>query len=175
LNKYPAECVKYFDYLYGYDGHMLMNFGIEGESYNMVDGKPTFTDIIFHNPDKLSVDQAIAAYCRGSLGSGAYNADTRVYEQRAMLPQQLETFETWSKASMERRLPPIQPTAEEAPQYATIMNQVNTYVDEMLLKFVMGQESLDKFDTYIANLESMGITDALKIQNDALARFNARQ
>jgi hypothetical protein len=28
---------------------------------------------------------------------------------------------------------------------AAIMSEINTYVDEMFLKFIMGQEPLDKF------------------------------
>ena len=44
-----------------------MNFGVEGESYNMVDGKPVYTDQIFNNPEGLSIAEALSMYCRATV------------------------------------------------------------------------------------------------------------
>ena len=55
-----------------------------------------------------------------------------------------------------------------------VKNEINTYRDEMVLKFIFGTESLDNFDTYVKNIESMGLDRALEIQNAALERYNAR-
>ena len=61
-------------------------------------------------------------------------------EQREMLPR-------WATGSLDRIMPPVLPTSDEAAEFASIMGEVNTYVDEMFTKFVMGVESLDNFDT----------------------------
>lgn len=37
--------MRYLDYGYSEEGHMLFNFGEEGVSYNMVDGYPQYTDL----------------------------------------------------------------------------------------------------------------------------------
>jgi putative aldouronate transport system substrate-binding protein len=66
-------------------------------------------------------------------------------------------------------------TSEEASKMAAIMNQVNTYTDEMYNKFIMGQAPLDQFDKYISNLKSMGIEDAIKIKQASYERFEARK
>lgn len=71
-------------------------------------------------------------------------------------------------------MPPVTPTSEESKEYSIIMNEINTYRDEMVLKFIFGTESLDNFDTYVKNIESMGLDRALEIQNAALERYNAR-
>jgi len=55
------------------------------------------------------------------------------------------------------------------------MSEINTYTDEMLLKFIMGNESLDKFDAYVERLKQMKIDDAIAIQQAALERYNQRQ
>lgn len=40
----PEEIVKLMDYLSSYEGQLLCLYGVEGVTYNMVDGKPVFTD-----------------------------------------------------------------------------------------------------------------------------------
>lgn len=59
----------------------------------------------------------------------------------------------------------ITPTPEESERFASIMSEVSTYVDEMFLKFVMGQESLDKFDDYVEQIKKMNIEEAIQIQH----------
>ena len=40
----PEEIFRFFDWLSTYEGQLLTQYGIEGLSYNMVDGKPVLTD-----------------------------------------------------------------------------------------------------------------------------------
>ena len=47
---------------------MYYNFGVEGESYELKDGYPTFTDLILNNPDGLSATQALSKYTHCSYG-----------------------------------------------------------------------------------------------------------
>ena len=54
------------------------------------------------------------------------------------------------------------------------MNDVNTYSDEMIIKFIMGVESLDQFDKYVENLKSFGIEKAVSIEQAALDRYSKR-
>jgi putative aldouronate transport system substrate-binding protein len=50
--------------------------------------------------------------------------------------------DTWAKSSVERTLPPISATPEESSQLASIMNEIYTYVDEMFVRFVQGEEDI---------------------------------
>jgi len=61
-NKYPIESAKLLDYFYSEEGKILMNLGVEGTTFSMVDGKPKFLPIITANPNGLSLDQAVAHY-----------------------------------------------------------------------------------------------------------------
>lgn len=54
------------------------------------------------------------------------------------------------------------------------MNDIDTYKNEMIVKFIMGAESLDKFDEYVATLKSMGIDEAIQMQQSGLERYNDR-
>jgi len=42
LNNTPIETIRYFDFWFSPKGRRLANFGIEGEQYDMVEGKPVF-------------------------------------------------------------------------------------------------------------------------------------
>lgn len=168
------RAARMLDYGYGENGHLLYNFGTEGESYNMVDGYPTYTDLILDNPDGLPISQAMAGYIRGCY-NGPFVQDLRYLEQYYTLQNQRDTLDIWGGSNGKAHVvPPITPTAEESKEYSNIMNEVNTYRDEMILKFIFGTESLDNFDTYVANMEKMGLSRALEIQNAALDRYNAR-
>lgn len=168
------KAARLMDYAYGEEGHMAFNFGIEGESYEMVDGYPTYTDQIMKNPDGWPISQAMSAYIRGNY-NGPFVQDLRYLEQYYTLDEQKATPEVWGASNAKKHaLPPITPTAEESKEFSTIMNEINTYRDEMTLKFMFGTESLDNFDTYVQNIKNMGLDRALEIQNAALDRYNAR-
>lgn len=63
---------------------------------------------------------------------------------------------------------------EETTEYATKMTEIETYANEMRIKFIMGETSLDEFDAYVQQIEAMGLEDVLAIQQAALDRYNAR-
>jgi putative aldouronate transport system substrate-binding protein len=63
----PAA-VRWGDYLFTEDGIRMINFGREGLTYTMKDGKPTFTELITNNPDGLPM---IKALCRHNWAAHA--------------------------------------------------------------------------------------------------------
>lgn len=165
---------RLMDYAYSEEGHMLFNFGIEGESYTMIDGYPTYTDQILNNPNGWSVAQSLSAYVRGNY-NGPFVQDIRYIEQYYTIETQKVSNQIWGETNgAKHKIPPITPTADESREYSTIMNEINTYRDEMTLKFIFGTESLDNFDNYVKTIENMGLKRALEIQNLAMERYNKR-
>ncbi|SMF75451.1 carbohydrate ABC transporter substrate-binding protein, CUT1 family (TC 3.A.1.1.-) [Paenibacillus uliginis N3/975] len=63
-------------------------------------------------------------------------------------------------------------TAKESEKGNVIENDLFTYVTLMTTKFIIGEESLDNFDSYIATLDKMGLQELLTIKTDALKRWN---
>lgn len=170
----PEEIVKWLDFGFSEEGHMLFNFGVEGVSYEMIDGYPTYTDEIMNNPDGLPVNQAMGKHFRSSF-SGIFVQDARYIEQFYELDVQKEAGEIWgNSAEFDMKMPPITMTGEESQEYASIMSDLETYYDEMVVRFVMNEESLDTFDEFVENLQGMGIERAIELQQAALDRYNAR-
>ena len=54
------------------------------------------------------------------------------------------------------------------------MNNMNTLTDEMVLKFIMGIEPLENYDTFVSQLKIFGIESMLETYNAALARYEGR-
>lgn len=166
--------MRYMDYAYSEEGNILFNFGIEGESFEWIDGYPTYTDLIFNNPT-MSRPEAMGMYVRSSY-NGPFVQRAEYFEQYGFtFEQQRESNENWQITNVENhRMPPVTPTPEESSELATIMSDVNTYRDEMRVRYVLGIESLDSFDRYVRNIENMGIARAIEIYTAALERFNNR-
>lgn len=166
--------VKMLDYGYSEEGHMTFNFGAEGVSYKMDNGYPRYTDLLMKNPDKLAPAQAMGLYIRGNY-NGPFVQDKRYIEQYLALQTQRDAVSTWQKTDVDKhQLPPITPTPEESTEFAKIMNDVNTLVDEMTLKIILGAEPVDSFDTYVSKMKSLKIDRALAIEKAALDRYNKR-
>lgn len=172
--KNPELCKKILDYGYSEEGKMLFNFGIEGESYNMVDGYPKYTDIITNNPDGLSMSASLARYAL-SHTEGPFIQDKRYMEQYASLPQQKEAIQVWSNTNMEKHiLPGISLLPDEANAMASKIENINTYQSEMVAKFIMGIEPIDNFDAYVAELKNRGLDEYVKMMQQSYNRFLKR-
>ncbi len=173
LDKHVAESAKLLDYGYSKEGDILFNFGIEGKSFNWVNGYPKYTETVTHNPS-YAMAVAMSPWMRSHY-DGPFVQRIEYFEQFMAYPDQVACAKTWGQASdFSWRMPRIAPTAEEATRFAAIMNEVNVYTDEMLVKFVMGQAGLDQWDSYIAQVKKLGIDEALGLQRAALARYNKR-
>ena len=51
------------------------------------------------------------------------------------------------------------------------MADIETRVKEMMTNFVMGRESLDKFDEYVDGLYSMGLDKVLEVRQAQYDRY----
>jgi putative aldouronate transport system substrate-binding protein len=168
--KYPKEAVMLADALYLTENGALFNLGIEGKSYMLDENqKVYYTDEMKANSEKIT-----ATYKNGflmGLGSPYENRDGNSnYPYEA----QSTAFKLWRQESDANKMPEIIRTEQESKDYTNIMNDIHTYTDDMMIKFIMGLEPLDQWDAYVAQVKSMRIDDAIKIQQDALNRFLER-
>lgn len=166
--------MKFLDYGYSAEGSLFFNFGTEGETYNMVDGYPTYTELITKNPDGLSMSQALTKYSKGGQ-SGSYLQDLRYLEQYAGLPEQQAAWNSWINTDgQQHRVPLVYINEEKNTEYATKMTDIQTYWQEMLIKFISGVESLDNYDQYLANMKTMGVDDLIAMKQEAYNNFLKR-
>lgn len=172
--KHPEYAIAYLDYAFSKEGHMMFNFGVEGESYNMVDGEPVFTDIVTNNPDGLPMNKAGSLFAR-SFTMGTFVQDPKYTDTFYGEPRQKEATQVWTKdidyvdeknIAYKGTLTP-----EEQEEAAPIQSEIDTFISENFVAWLMGTQSLDNFDNYMAQLKSMGIEKLIKIRQDAYDRY----
>lgn len=172
------KCIEILDYLYGEEGNLLANFGIEGESYELdANGDPQFVEWITANPEGLTMKQTMGQYAPGGLGYFPGNQNAAPVAQQRFFPCQNEAIAAWiadGDESFTWRFPPISPSVEESDEYADLITDIKTYADENYIRFVSGQRSLDEFDQYVQEMKNMGVERAVEIMQSAYDRFNAR-
>lgn len=166
-NPYVVETVKWLDWHYSEEGSTLFNWGIEGEAFEFVNGKRQFTDLILDNPDGWSVEEAAARYAGGVLTQMPIVEDTEVYLQTKVLPQQKHAIELWFEANTEWILPTLYLDTEEDENIRSMRSEITRYVEEQFYKYIMGIESLESFEEFQRQLQTMGIEQVLHSYQEA--------
>ena len=67
--------------------------------------------------------------------------------------------------------PRVLATKEETDTYAGIMADIDTYKDEMVLRFIQGREPLENFDKYVQSIQGMGIEEAVATKQAQYDRY----
>jgi putative aldouronate transport system substrate-binding protein len=155
----------------------LYSLGIEGTSYILENpATAAITDNIIHNTYGIAMTDALYRYCRGMNG-GPFRIDPLFYTAYWSMPEQRDALAKWS-TDLEVTFandPAIYGimTAEEVERVSILEVQMQTYIDEMFIKFVTGRESLNYFDTYLGELKKLGMDNVLAVQQAVNDRYHA--
>lgn len=162
--------LAWHNYWFTEEGNLLTNYGVEGETYNMVDGKPVFTDMITNNPEGLTLTQTTYIYL-GSMGVVDTDRENQWYSESFA-----QAAEVWSEGVDNAWKIPgsTSMTADEASAYSSKFSDIQTYISEKLPAFVNGTEPIENVDAFQDTLRDMGIEDCIALWQDAVDRYNAR-
>lgn len=172
-SKNAELAARLLDYGYSETGHMLYNFGVEGESYTMENGEAIYTDKIMdiEKNGGISVGQAMGQYIRAN-STGPFRQAVGYLDQFYTNPVQRNAVGIWADTdSLDHAIPGGILNAEENKEYSKIMSDVNVYKEEFLYKAVTGKVSLDSFGEYYAAMKDMGIERAIEIYQGAYDRY----
>lgn len=167
--------IEFMNYGYTYEGALVHNFGVEGELWNWGEnGLPEFTDMILNNPDGISITDG--SFClKNHFGSRYCYSDAIQHPGNASNTHNTSLRLEWTADTDNYlQMPPIILNVDEATERAELMGEIETYVEEMRLKFITGAESLDNYDTYLETLKSLGMERAIELTQSALDRFNGK-
>ena len=169
----PELAVQYMDYLYSDDGFILSNYGVEGVTYTVENGEYHFTDLILNNESGFDWQ-----LCQNLYINPGFPCLTDLSIQKMTYNDaQKNAVDTWAAAydSSEGTLPNerwLSYTTEESQKRQDIQNDINTYIEEMRLKFITGQADIEaEWDNYCSTLESMGYYELEKIDQAAYERY----
>ena len=167
--------IRLLDFGYSEAGHNLFNFGKEGESFTMVDGVPTYTDMVLKPEGGISIGQGIARVARSSYG-GPFVQDINYILQYLQLDCQKEAVGTWAATNIAaHKMPNVSVSEEDSKEFNNIISEINTFVAEYTPLAITGENDLAAFeDEYVSVLKDIGIERAIEIYQKAYDNFNNR-
>lgn len=171
--KNPELAIRWIDYLFSEEGSLLANYGIEDETFTIVDGKPQFTELMTDNPDGLTFDESLRYYTLAPGFPSVYSDWSR--ELNGVPEEYIAMMDVWGIPDASCRYPDgATMSAEENQEYSNIFTDLKTYVNETVLAFITGNKSLDEYDNFIETIGKYDIGRCMELKQAALDRYNAR-
>ena len=169
----PDVICRYIDYVYSEEGILLANYGVEGETFEYDEnGTPRLTDLVLNNPD-YSYGAAMNIFVCDRMTPAPFVID----EERVRanyIQDQIDAINVWNNSNDGLYNMPkagVNMTVEESAEYYSLYADIETYMDENIVKFIVGDKSLDEFDAYVEALIGMGIEDCVAIEQAAYDRY----
>ena len=128
--------------------------------------------------NELGMYEALRLYT-GEYGWGiGIQAYDMVRQWNVPGPAGSAAVDTWYLGN-EDALAWVYPTAvvftnDESRELASLKNTIDAYVEEMAVKFMSGEESLDNFATYLEALDGMQLSRMLEIYQAGYDRYLER-
>jgi putative aldouronate transport system substrate-binding protein len=174
---YVEEAIRWCDGFYAEDVALNANYGcedVEGTVWHYDDSTSTGRlidyDYRYSNPDGMSSGMVLVKF-------SAKNPLIRYEGMQVECSTQIKQdgYDIWKTYEPVNTLPTrMTMTSDEGTESASIYTDIETYVQECNVKFIMGQMSLDDYDSYRDTLRSMGIERCIEIRQAALDRYNSR-
>ncbi len=170
--------MRWLDGFYARDIYLNSNYGIDSEKdvvWRLADdGDPYHRigiyDFRYSNPDGLDSATVLGKY---------WTKNPPVKVEGAQIEQADDNKQAgyflWTKYPASGYIPDrITQTTEEESELAGLYTDIETYVAECNVKFLLGQMSLDDYDSFRQTLKDMGIERCIELKQAALDRYNAR-
>ncbi|MGG1515948.1 extracellular solute-binding protein [Paenibacillus oryzisoli] len=171
--KDPEKVVKFMDWMYSPEGTRLMNYGIEGEHYTVVNGQPMMKEDIVK---KYADTKDPYRFMQKDIAVGFEAFDPNV-DEHPMAQVSDPELTRWASQMTEangyfqvRSIPPF--TKEESEKLKKLVTKVDTLVDQEMDKFIIGVRPLSDYDKFMKSLADNGVSEIEKIYNDAYTRAN---
>ncbi|USK36729.1 extracellular solute-binding protein (plasmid) [Bacillus sp. F19] len=161
----PAIAIKYLDFLFTDEGRKIMNYGIEGVTYDLKDGKPVLKEEILNSE---SIPESLREY--GVQHSFVYHHDSE-YEKQFLHEEGVKGVELYEKGKyMREAFPVLNFNNEEEKIVADSGAQLTTYIEETMQKWVLGKEKVDH-KGFVEKLKKLGVEKYIDANQDAYNKY----
>jgi putative aldouronate transport system substrate-binding protein len=188
VNKHIPETVAWADYGFTDDGFLLYNYGIEGESWVWADGPANNLEKSMMPASLIGLDRHPVIDLSGKANpNNIPESELRyisvIHPTYGFLRTPYSYFDQtcadvatiWMEsAGDDWVMPNVTHTAEEASEIASVLTDIETYVDENVIQFILGLRDISEYDDYVAQVNSMGMEMILAHKQAALERYNNR-
>lgn len=154
--------LKLLDFFYSEEGTDVLSWGIEGETYTVVDGKRKFHDEFKEFTD---LRKNLGIMTPGSYGQ---------FDENALISMIAESERYAYEEAGKYRFPVqvVSPnfTAEEQERFTFVNESISTHFKENMARFIMGDRPLSEWDAYVEEAKSLGVEEMIQLHETAWAR-----
>ncbi len=168
--KNPEELFAYMDYFFSDYGRIISNYGIEGISYELVDGHPTFTEEV------LNGDVAVNTYLESEIGAQLKHGYWMDYDYEYQWTHEVgragvDLYNEGDYGVLQ--MPPLSMTEDQKNVIDNTRANLVAYQDEMTMRWIMGDPDLvyAEWDTYLAECEKLGISQLVNAYQEAYTTY----
>jgi putative aldouronate transport system substrate-binding protein len=156
--------IKFLDYLYSDGGQTLVSWGVEGESFETVDGVNQFI-VDFSTEEATPAGELRWSFLNDRLTFVKPLDDVAFFQWNTDLVKnaaaELYTDEYIKPGTL------VIYTAEQSADIANLSAAVNDAVNAGVTKFVTGERDMGEWDAFLGEMETLGYKDIVSIQQEA--------
>lgn len=175
--KDPEAVAALLDVLYSDRYEELSAWGIEGETYEVVDGRRQLMEGIGGAYwEQNAKDRKTPG---GSLWSGCVFPTVSLYTMESQFTSRPEHKNEFQKSVVFQDA--VYPDAkycymaiatdEQNARKAALTTDLSTYSSELVTDFILGRASFDDWDQYIAQMQELGLDELIEIEQSQYDKF----
>ncbi len=165
----PLVCT-WLDWKWSPEGYEIDNWGLEGLTYTVNEnGDKQLTEFVTNHPDGLGAAWVMVLYTNDGLRQPCLNGHLKMYAYPGG-EIFLEMFNAWKVPdySGEYDIPTgIRYTSEQTEELNTYSNDIATYIAENWFAFLDGSKPLTEWDSYVADIEALGLNECIAVVQEA--------
>lgn len=166
-NQHAEETIKLFNFYFTEEGRRIANFGVEGETYDMVDGKAVFKDSVLNGEGSV-VSQMWEIGAQIPIG---FPQDYE-YERQWTSDIAMKGIEMYTDGGyVVEQFPGIAMNAEEKAIYDKSWPNILSFMQESYEKWILGAADVEaEWPEYQAQLERLGYPEVVAALQTAYER-----
>ncbi len=171
-NKYPEESLRWVDFLYSKQGGIMQRYGVANVDWKMNrDG--TWTVITPHGMNKNEAKQRSVPYG----GFGGFPGISPVYfvlseKEETPLGSFINKEVEKLKPYLRIAYPSVYLESKAQKSAAALFADMIPYVDQMFVKFIVGESNIDKeWQDYVNTFKKMNMDEYVKIYQSAYDKY----
>lgn len=164
------------DYMLGEEGSSLLTWGIEGESYDEVNGEKQLADdmtemVEFHGQSL----QKRYTYADPITVMLPQFGEVSEYILSNKSEGYVDACKTWSQGDTSFKISSAcQLSVEQQKEVDKVTEGMKEYISKMRMKFIQGSAPLEEYDAYVSQVKAMGGDSYAQIWQEAYDNYQKR-